>query len=581
METDAFFSEEFVLLEKLGEGGMATIFLARRREDDTLVVVKRLHPHLADDSTAQERFKREVQVACILNHPNIGRLYHSRKTEDLWYIAMEFIPGQDLEFMNFNLWREGRMLPPELSVRVGLDVLEALEYAHHFKGADGTPLQIVHRDLSPKNVMMGFDGHSKVIDFGLTRTILGEFRTRTGMVVGTLRYMSPEQAVAEPVDARSDLYSWSVVLYEMLSGRPLVTGTDPPSILKAVVTEDAPPLSERNPKLPPAFDAVLAKGLSKDREDRWSSASEFASALAEAAGSLASTPRELIAGFVRSHFPESYATAQRRLSEASGETSVSEPTELRTQLYHSEDRALARQEWLSYHDGKKVPALEMASVYDRPRRSDYGQAFYGETVVKPILPSSVSASPEARSQDLPWAPAVLWSVAAVALVLAVAAYVLLTQSRQAGDPGVRRPLIEREVLVKSVTKASPSEGEGASEALGKEVPPKVVGQNRTVSAPKKTARSSMAPSGNIGPPRSPNQAEIERLRRELAAARFSSEGTTGRNVLFQILERTRKLAASVSGGPKEQINQCLQDQELKSDWEGVGRCLTLVARELN
>src|SRR6185295_7021459 len=177
-------------------------------------------------------------------------------------------------------------------------------------------LAIVHRDLSPRNVMVTYSGDVKIIDFGLARTNLGDFRTAPGMVLGTLRYMSPEQAVAEPVDRRSDIYSWSVVLYEMLSGRPLVMGANAQEVLHAVVTQVPPPLSTLNPALPKALDSVLEKGLAKDRRDRWETAGELRHALLEAAGSLAALDDErhnLIGRFVRELFPTENAETRAML----------------------------------------------------------------------------------------------------------------------------------------------------------------------------------------------------------------------------------------------------------------------------
>lgn len=317
--------------QRLAVGGMAEIFVAQKHGSPDVCVVKQLHSHLAEDGVVGARFLREAQVASLLNHPHIARLTDAAREAGNFYLAMEHIAGQDVETMMFRLMEQRKMLPPELSVTVTLDVLEGLDYAHDLKSDEGKHLEIVHRDLSPRNVMVTYDGRVKIIDFGLARTNLGDFRTAPGMVLGTMRYMSPEQAVAEPVDRRSDIYSWSVVLYEMLSGRPLVMGANPQEVLHAVVTQVPPPLSSLNPALPRALDAVLEKGLAKDRRDRFSTAGELRHALIQAAGPLGALDDErhqLIGRFVRELFPAEHAETTAMLESLEKGEGMYEPTRL-------------------------------------------------------------------------------------------------------------------------------------------------------------------------------------------------------------------------------------------------------------
>jgi eukaryotic-like serine/threonine-protein kinase len=304
----------YAIIEKLGEGGMASVWLAQRNEDSRLSVIKVLHAHLANDTVVQSRFIREAQVASFLDHPNISRLYDAGRSGASSYIAMEFIAGMEVETMMMKLAKEKQAVPPDLSLTLTLRVLEALHYAHEFKTSEGEHLEIVHRDLSPRNVMLGFDGTPKIIDFGLVRTNLGDFRTAPGMIAGTLRYMSPEQATAERIDRRSDLYTWSVVLYELLTGRPLITATEARAILGAVVVDVPPPVSEKNPQLPKKLDAVLAKALEKDPEKRFASAHDLRDALALAAGPLGTTKPEQMGEFVSTLFPAEKTKADERMS---------------------------------------------------------------------------------------------------------------------------------------------------------------------------------------------------------------------------------------------------------------------------
>jgi serine/threonine protein kinase len=301
------------IIEKLGEGGMASVWLAQRSQSMQLSVIKILHSHLSADRIVQSRFLREAQVAALLDHPNIARLYDASVSEDTSYLAMEFIPGTDVESMMLKVWEQKQVPPPELSITLTLQMLEGLHYAHELQDADGKHLEIVHRDLSPRNVMLTFDGEVKIIDFGLARINLGDFRTAPGMIAGTLRYMSPEQATADAIDRRTDVYTWAVVLYELLTGKSVVAGREARAILGSVVVDVPPPLSSQNPNLPKALDAVLAKALEKDRENRFKTAEDFRVALAMAAGELGVVSKDRIGAFLAALFPEQQALAARRL----------------------------------------------------------------------------------------------------------------------------------------------------------------------------------------------------------------------------------------------------------------------------
>ncbi len=303
----------YAIVEKLGEGGMASVWLAQRDQDDRLFVIKVVHEHLANDRVVQSRFLREAQVAALLDHPNIARLVDAGRVGESFYLAMEFIAGEDLESLMFAAAARRQMLPASMAMTLILKALTALHYAHELVDSDGHHLAIVHRDLSPRNLMISFDGDLKIIDFGLVRTTLGDFRTAPGMIAGTLRYMSPEQATADKIDRRSDVYTIAVVLYELLSGRPLVDGADAKKILGAVVVDVPPPLSARNAALPPGLDPVLARALEKDPERRYATAQDFHDALALAGGELGVGRPEAIAAFIDSLVPEKKIESQARL----------------------------------------------------------------------------------------------------------------------------------------------------------------------------------------------------------------------------------------------------------------------------
>ena len=293
---------------------MGSVHLARRLEDRRICVIKRLRPELAADSTVAQRFLREAQIASLLAHPNIARLIDAWRDDGGLHLAMEHVAGVDLDSILQRLRKRGRVLPPELAIAVSFDVLTALHHAHESVDPTGAPLSIVHRDLTPRNVMISFEGEVKIIDFGIARAALGEFRTNPGNLVGTPGYMSPEQALGRAVDRTSDLYSWAVVLHEMLTGSPLVAGGGLRQILAAIVREPAPPLRARAPHLSVELERVLERALRKDSAERYASALELRDALATAAG-LGSVPSDALEALLAELFPDELQRHLQRSSE--------------------------------------------------------------------------------------------------------------------------------------------------------------------------------------------------------------------------------------------------------------------------
>ncbi len=267
----------YEVLECLGKGGMASVWLAQRTHSEQFCVIKVLHPSMMDTETAEQRFLREAHICALLDHPNIAHLYDAGRVDQTLYLSLEHIDGRDLE----QILAAGAPLPPELVLTIAYGVLDALQYAHSFTDSEGEHLNIVHRDLSPRNVMVSFEGHIKLIDFGLVRTNLGAYRTQPGMLSGTAAYMSPEQASGEEVDRRSDIYGIGTVLYELFTGQQTIQYASLREALMAVILETPKPPSSLNPDLPVALDAVMRKALDKDPQTRFQSARELKSALAE------------------------------------------------------------------------------------------------------------------------------------------------------------------------------------------------------------------------------------------------------------------------------------------------------------
>lgn len=395
--------EHYEVIEKLAVGGMAAIFSARRKGSQEICVIKALHDHYAQDPIVANRFLREAQVAAMLQHPKIAHLTDAKREGDIFFLAMEYIAGQDLETMMFRLMEHRRMLPPGLTLNVAVNVMEGLHHAHEFRQGD-EHLEIVHRDLSPRNVMITYDGDVKVIDFGLARAKVGEFRTAPQMILGTLRYMSPEQATAEPVDRRSDIYSFGTVIYEGLSGRPFIRGNDAREITQGIIAQIPKPLSTLNPSLPPALDPVLAKAMEKRRDDRYNTADEFRRALLAAAPDLCATPREHVGDFVQRLFPEEFTKALALVANADEDAPAYEPTRAGPAPKPGEDVPIPAA-------APELPATEDEML----------DAHYAATAARP-RPGSIASLPPApvESPERRWMlPAVLSAVALLALVFVV------------------------------------------------------------------------------------------------------------------------------------------------------------------
>ena len=263
---DTMIDRRYRAQKRLGSGGMAEVWCA---EDEVLgrrVALKLLGGRFVDDPEFRERFRREAQSAAGLAHPNIVGIFDRSEWDGTPYIAMELVDGKTLK----ELVIERGPLDPAIAVNLMEQVLRALGYAHR-RG-------IVHRDVKPQNVIIDREGTAKVADFGIARAANSDM-TETGALVGTVAYVSPEQAQGEPVDRRSDLYSAGVVLYELLTGRVPFDGEAPVSIALKHISERPVPPGQLRPGISPALEAVVMRALEKDPARRYQNAEEFVAAL--------------------------------------------------------------------------------------------------------------------------------------------------------------------------------------------------------------------------------------------------------------------------------------------------------------
>ncbi|MBT2386078.1 protein kinase [Streptomyces sp. ISL-11] len=282
----------YQLRDLLGEGGMASVHLAYDSVLDRQVAIKTLHTELGREASFRERFRREAQAVAKLTHTNIVSVFDTGEDDldgsTMPYIVMEYVEGQPLRSVLDTDVRQYGAMPTEKALKITADVLAALEVSHE--------MGLVHRDIKPGNVMMTKRGVVKVMDFGIARAMQSGVTsmTQTGMVVGTPQYLSPEQALGRGVDARSDLYSVGIMLFELLTGRLPFDADSPLAIAYAHVQEEPVAPSSINRSIPPAVDALVARALKKNPNERFPSAESMRDECARVAGTAQSAASPII-----------------------------------------------------------------------------------------------------------------------------------------------------------------------------------------------------------------------------------------------------------------------------------------------
>jgi serine/threonine protein kinase len=287
---------QYTLVRRLATGGMAEVFLAKVCGDsgfEKLVVIKRAHRLLGHHASALG-LGDEAKLCVALTHPNIVQTFNFGREDGADFIVMEYVEGFDVQQVLDALAREGLSLPVDLAAFVVAEVCRGLDHAHRHRDADGSPAGIVHRDVSPQNVLLSLHGEVKVTDFGIAKTKARRSDPDGRVIKGKYFYMSPEQARAEPLDLRSDVFSAGVLLWELITGQRLHSAPDVPTLLARVQRAEVPPPSSLRGDSPGALDAIVARATAVRPEDRYPSAAAMAGALdafVEVYGHVASDKR--------------------------------------------------------------------------------------------------------------------------------------------------------------------------------------------------------------------------------------------------------------------------------------------------
>ncbi len=263
------------LLEKVAVGGMAELFKARQRgvhNFEKIVAIKRILPHLSDNDEFVRMFIDEAKLAAQLSHPNIVQIYDLGKASGFYYIAMEYVDGRDLRSVLRKVREYKLPMPEALAAAVIMKMASALDYAHRKRAIDDKELQLVHRDISPQNILISYEGAVKLVDFGIAKAATKSTQTQSGALKGKLLYMSPEQALGQPLDGRSDVYSLGLVLAELLTGERCFQADSELGVLEKVRLGKVVDVRTINPAISVEMGTILGKVLQKDVDLRYASA---------------------------------------------------------------------------------------------------------------------------------------------------------------------------------------------------------------------------------------------------------------------------------------------------------------------
>ncbi|QQR80194.1 MAG: serine/threonine protein kinase [Deltaproteobacteria bacterium] len=299
---------QYQLLEKIAQGGMAEIFRGKALDFQGLerqVVIKRILPHIAASQEFVQMLIDEAKIAVMLNHGNIAQVYDLGKVGDDYFIVMEFVEGKTISQIMKRLKIVGQPMPIAFAMAICAEIANGLDYMHRKTDDEGHPLHIVHRDISPQNVILSVYGTVKIIDFGIAKAKNKVTVTDSGVLKGKFAYMSPEHAEGLKLDHRNDIFSLGVILYELLTSERLFKGKNNQETVKRVKKARVPLPSERRPEIPKALDDIVLKALSRDRNQRYQSAGDFSRDLHRLLIQIATdySPQQLVE-FLYDLFPE-------------------------------------------------------------------------------------------------------------------------------------------------------------------------------------------------------------------------------------------------------------------------------------
>ncbi len=379
---------KYLLLNKINSGASAAVYRAKIRGEagfERLVSIKRILPHMAGDPEFVTTFVREAKTAARLNHTNICPIYELGKVGESLYMAMEWIAGKDLGAITRRLHRDGEVMPPVIAAFIAAKLCDALDYAHSLKDARGQSAGIIHRDLSPTNIVVSYEGQVKLIDFGLAKAAGRAQQTNVDALKKKLGYMSPELVKGKAPDSRSDIFGVGVCLYEMVTGRRLFAGKDDMATLKMVSSASVPPPSALVEDAPEELEQIVMHALEREPEARWQTAAEMGHALMQfiASNDPKWTSRQL-GDFMVGHFANEMAADQKRVNELLEASKDPQVLEERRRFFSSPAGAAAM---------AKAEVARRMSTMPPGAISDSGRPLIGHNAGHPSAASSALKTP--------------------------------------------------------------------------------------------------------------------------------------------------------------------------------------------
>ncbi|MGD9061423.1 MAG: serine/threonine-protein kinase, partial [Desulfobacterales bacterium] len=307
---------KYQLLQKIAVGGMAELYRAKVTRDhgfEKQVAIKKILPHLSDEGNLVKAFIDEAKLAALLQHENIIQIYDFGSIDGGYFIAMEYLFGKDLRKLINKVKKAGSPLDLENTLYIVSRICAGLDYSHKLKDLQGKPLNIIHRDINPQNIFLTYEGQVKIIDFGIAKAASHNSTTHEGLIKGKVAYMSPEQALGNTIDHRSDIFSTGIILYELLAGRRMFEG-ETMHIYNQVREARYEPLNKLQPHLPEKLNGVVDRALAKEPDERYQTCGEMLADLEECIFEVSvRTNSRRFASFIKDFFKDEFAVEETAL----------------------------------------------------------------------------------------------------------------------------------------------------------------------------------------------------------------------------------------------------------------------------